>query len=58
MSAPSVRIVFELEAAPRVEADWLTDADDARMTHWLDQHDDYSRLIADAVELAERERAA
>jgi hypothetical protein len=57
VTPPAVRIVFELEAPPRVEADWLTDAEDARMVDWLDSHPIYQALIAAAVELTERERA-
>jgi len=51
-AAPAVVVVFELEAAPRVIAAWSTDADDARMTEWLDAHPEYADLLHRAVELS------
>jgi hypothetical protein len=40
------------------EADWPTDAEDARMCDWPDQHPDWQALIAEAGEIAARERAS
>lgn len=51
-AAPAVLVVFELESAPRVVACWDTDADDARMTVWLDSREDYAELLHKAVELS------
>jgi hypothetical protein len=56
VSPPAIVIRFELEAPPRVEADWLDDAEDARMMDWLGHHPVYQALIAAGMELAERER--
>jgi hypothetical protein len=58
VTAPSVHIVLELEAAPRVYCDYLHDGEDARMVDWLAGHDEYRELIDRALEVAERERAA
>jgi hypothetical protein len=52
---PAVVVRFELEAAPLVLADW-DDANDQRMTDWLDAHPDYWYVIAQEVILAEQER--
>jgi hypothetical protein len=58
VSAPSVHIVLELEATPRVYCDYLHDGEEDRMRDWLAGHDDYLELIDRALELATRERAA
>jgi len=58
VTIPSVVIRFELGQPPLVTCDWDTDLNDARMTEWLDREPAYHRLISDAIEFAERERAA
>jgi hypothetical protein len=58
MSAPSLHIVLELEAAPRVYCDWLRESDELRMADWLDAHPDHRELIDRALEIAAEERAA
>jgi len=49
---PAIVVTFELEAAPKVIAAWSTDADEARMTEWLDAHPEYAELLHRAVELS------
>jgi hypothetical protein len=58
VTPPAIVVRFELEARPVVFADYLDDSEAERMADWLDRHPDYARVIEDARELAERERAA
>jgi hypothetical protein len=54
VSAPAVIIRIEFEAAPRVVCDYLTEADEKRMRHWLDAHPDLVELLERAYEVQER----
>jgi len=58
VSPPAIIIRFDLEAAPLVFVDYLSDAEERRMDDWLDAHPEYRALIEDAVELAEQEQRA
>jgi len=53
---PSIRITFELEAAPPVVADFPTVAQETRLRDWLDGPDDRWLVVANTVLLAERDR--
>jgi hypothetical protein len=55
---PAVVIRFEFESRPSVVAAWSTDADDERMTVWLDAHPEYAELLHRAIELSGEEWAA
>ena len=58
MSPPAVVIRLEVEAPPRVVFDALTDGENARLADWIGANADYAELVAQAVDLGERERAA
>ncbi len=58
VTPPAVIVRRALEAAPLVICDWLDDRDDVRRSDWFDTHPEYQELIAHAIDLAERERAA
>lgn len=58
MSAPAILIRIEFEAPTRVDAVWLHESDEIRMRDWLSAHPDEAELVARAMELQERERAA
>jgi hypothetical protein len=53
-----VLVVLALEAAPAVLLDCLDEAEERRLRDWLRAHDGYADLVRDAVDLAERDRAA
>ncbi len=55
--APSVSIVFEFEAAPRIVPNIATDAQRDRLIDWLTAAD-YMRLLNEAALLAGLEQAA
>lgn len=58
MSAPAVVVRFELEAAPRLWVDALTDSEERRLWEWIASRDDLLALVARALELAEEAKAA
>jgi hypothetical protein len=58
VNAPAVIIRLELEARPKLIADYLDDGEAVRMDEWLSQHPAYRQLVDDALRLAETERAA
>jgi hypothetical protein len=55
---PAIVIRLELEAAPRVLAGCLDEAEEARLADWLSEHPAYVRLVEDAAALAKARRAA
>lgn len=57
-AAPAVVIRCEFGQPLLVICEWDSALDDARMTAWFDEHEDYFHLVVSAIELAERERAA
>lgn len=58
MSAPAVVIVLRLEEPAVVALDCLNDAEEARLRDWVTAHPAFVALIARALEVAQRERAA
>jgi hypothetical protein len=58
VSAPAVVVRFELEAAPRLWVDALTDSEERRLWEWIASRDDLLALVARALELAEEAKAA
>jgi hypothetical protein len=59
VNAPAVIIRLEYEGPPVVYCDALHDGDEQRLAFWLvDTRPEYGELVARALELAERERAA
>lgn len=58
MSAPAILIRLELEAAPRLFIDAVSDREHDRILDWIASHPDYVRLIHAALELERREKAA
>lgn len=57
-SPPAVLIRVELEAAPVVVVDVLTDAELARLADWIHSHPRLAALVTAAVELEAEARAA
>jgi hypothetical protein len=51
-------ILLPLEGAARVWIDALNDSEERRLWAWIDRRPDLVDLVAAALELAERERAA
>lgn len=56
--APSVSIEFKLEAQPIVRCNYMTDAAEARLLSWFENHPEYLRLIQQAIAMGFEERAA
>jgi hypothetical protein len=54
MTAPAIIIRLELEAAPRLQVDALSEREQQRILDWIATHPDYVRLIEAAIAL-ERE---
>ena len=58
MTVPALIVRLAVEHEPSVYLDALTDADEARVWDWIGARDDLAELVARALDLAERERAA
>ena len=55
---PALVVRLALEHPPSVYLDCRDDGEEARLLDWLSAHDAYAELVAQALDLAERERAA
>jgi hypothetical protein len=58
MSAPAILIRLELEAAPRLQVDALTEREHERIVDWIETHPEYLDLILRTLALEGREPAA
>jgi hypothetical protein len=58
VSAPSLIVIFELEAAPRVLFDCVNDAEWARLEEWFGAHPELLDPAIRALELRAEFRAA
>ena len=56
--APAVVIRIEIEAAPRVLFEVMTDGANGRLADWLASHPEYLALVSAALELGDQARAA
>lgn len=55
---PAVLIRLELEAAPKVLIDALTEGESLRLEDWVSTHPDLAELVCRALELADEAKAA
>lgn len=53
MNAPAIVIRLELEAAPRVTLDVVSESEEVRLEEWLDRHPEQVELVSRALELGE-----
>jgi hypothetical protein len=58
MNAPAVVIRLSLEAQPRIYIEAVRESDESRLTEWLESKPQYAELVALALELERKERAA
>jgi hypothetical protein len=58
MSAPAIVIRLELEAAPKLLTDCLSEAEEERLIDWLEVHPELRQLIVLAYELRDEAKAA
>jgi hypothetical protein len=58
MSAPSLVILLELEAAPQLLCNYVDEGEERRLRQWLDAHPDLLELAVRALELRDELEAA
>ena len=58
MRPPAIIVRFELEAAPRLQIDALSEREHERILDWVETHPDYLELLKRALELESRKPAA
>jgi hypothetical protein len=58
VSAPAILIRLELEAAPRLLVDAVSEQEHDRLCDWLEAHPAYVDLVQQALALERQERAA
>ena len=57
MSAPSIVIVLELEAAPKVRLDVMSESEAQRLNDWIALHPELCALLRRASALEETSKA-
>jgi hypothetical protein len=58
MSVPAVIIRLELEGAPRLLVDCLSDREEERLFDWLEAHPELLELVVRALDLQDEARPA
>jgi hypothetical protein len=54
---PAILIRLELEAAPRLQVDALSEEEHGRIVDWIKAHPAYLQLVEDALALEHKEAA-